>query len=187
MLMRDQTKSSKNAAISSKAVQKATGKSWEEWFAVLNELKAAELSHPAIVGKLYSDYGVDEWWAQMITVEFERTIGRREAGQRCDGTYATSASKTLSSNMDTALECRQTLVCRAQDFNGVAFSAQPSINKTDKWRYWRVKLADGARINVNITQKEADKTLLSVQHEGLQNKEDIEHWKTFWKSYLSNL
>jgi hypothetical protein len=186
--MNNKPKKPKNATtISEEAVRKATGKSWEDWFAVLNAIKAAELSHPAIAGKLYDDYGIEGWWAQMIAVEFERSIGRRETGRCCDGTYAASSSKTLQGGMDAVLERWQALVDPAQDFNGVAFSAEPGVNKTDKWRYWRVKLADGSRINVNITQKDASRALLSVQHESLQYKEDIERWKAFWKGYLSNL
>ena len=126
--MNNKPEKPKNAtAISEEAVRKATGKSWEDWFAVLNAIKAAELSHPAIAGKLYDDYGVEGWWAQMIAVEFERSIGRRETGQRCDGTYAASSSKTLQGGMDAVLEWWQALAGPAQDFNGVAFSAEPGV------------------------------------------------------------
>ena len=73
--------------ISGAAIEKATGKSWQEWHKVQRQMKAGELSHKAIAQNLSEQYHVPEWWAQSITVEFERAIGRREVGQTCDGDY----------------------------------------------------------------------------------------------------
>jgi hypothetical protein len=171
-------------SISDSAVTKATGRSWEEWFALLNNVGAEQLSHKEIAHKLYSEHEVEGWWAQNITVEFERLIGRRAHGQRQDGDYEISVNKTFLGTMDRALAAWQALVGDASVFDGVVFSSEPATSKTDKWRYWRVSLADGTRVNVIINQKDAEKAQLSVQHRKLQSKDDAERWKSYWKSYL---
>ena len=55
--------------------------------------------HRDIARWLNREQGVDGWWAQEITVAYERAIGRRQTGQRPDG-YAISASKTVAVPVD---------------------------------------------------------------------------------------
>ncbi len=177
----------KSPTISREAIKKATGKSWQEWFAVLHEMKAGELSHKAIARKLCDVYNVEGWWAQSITVEFERTIGRREVGQTCDGDYQASASKTVTGNMDQALKAWKKYVGNARDFNGIAFANEPRTSKTDKWRYWRVDLADQTKVTIVIGDKGAGKAYLAANHEKLPDKKAVDQWKAYWKDFLNNI
>lgn len=177
----------KTQSISEQAVQKATGRSWEEWFALLNNIQGGQLTHREIAQKLSSEHHVEGWWAQNITVEFERSIGRREHGQRCDGDFEVSVSKTLAGTMDSALMTWQQLVENAVGFNDVAFSNEPNTSRTDKWRYWRVNLADGTRVNILFSQKDPGKAQLTVQHTKLQNRDDADRWKLYWKTFLHDL
>ena len=173
--------------ISNESLQKATGKTWEEWFSVLEEEGAQALSHKETANMLVEEHGVDGWWAQGITVEFERAIGRREVGQTSTGDYQTAASKTIPGTLDEALESWEKLVGEARDFNSVAFADEPSSSHTDKWRYWRVSLADGSKVTVVIGDKGADKALLAINHEKLSDKEAVDRWKSFWKDFLQGL
>lgn len=177
----------KSQTISSKSVEKATGKSWDVWFTLLEKMKARDMTHKDIARKLGDEYGVDGWWAQNITVEFERMIGRREIGQTRDSNYQTGASKTLGGTMDDVLKAWQKLVGNARDFNGVTFSAEPGITKTDRWRYWRVNLTDGTKITVAISNKGSGKSHLAISHEKLPDAEAFERWKLYWKDYLCGL
>lgn len=172
--------------LSAAAIKKATGKSRDEWIALLTKIKAETLSHKEIAAKLYDDYNVKGWWAQMLTVEFERSIGRREVGQSCEGDFGTSVNKTLAGTMDSALSNWQKLVGDRREFDGVAFAHEPNITETLKWRYWRVSLADNSKININIMQKNPEKAAFSLQHEKLQNQNDIERWKKYWKTFLTD-
>jgi len=177
----------KSQTISDEALQKATSKSWKEWFALLKKIKAGELSHKEIARKLADEYGVDGWWAQSITVEFERSIGRREVGQTCEGDYQTAASKTLVGDMDHALRIWQKHIGTRKDFDKVKFAGAPSVSKTDKWRYWRVSLSDGSKVTVVIGQKAGDKTSLAVNHDNLSDKKAVDRWKLYWKNFLQKL
>ena len=80
------------------AVVAATGRPREEWFAVLDAARAAAATapwpHPQIVAVLV-ERGVDDWWAQSITIAYEQARGLRVPGQRADGTFETSVSVTV--------------------------------------------------------------------------------------------
>ncbi len=175
----------KSQTISSEAIKKATGKSWQEWFTLLHQMKAGELSHKAIARKLYDEYKIAGWWAQGITVEFERAIGRREIGQTCDGDYQASASKTVTGTVDQALKAWKKYVGNVRNFNGVAFANKPRTSKTDKWRYWRVDLADQTKVTIVIGDKGAGKAHLAANHEKLPDKKAVDRWKAFWKNFLN--
>ncbi len=177
----------KSPTISNETVRKSTGKSWGEWFVLLKKIKAQQLSHTEIAQRLCDEYGVPGWWAQTITVEFERKIGRRELGQTCDGDYQASVSKTLPGTMDDALKKWQKYVKSKKDLCGVKFSTKPNASKTDKWRYWRVDLADGTKITVIFGNKGSGKAHLAVNHEKLPNAKAVAHWKSYWKEFLKGL
>ena len=58
--------------ISDAAVRKATGKSWDEWFAVLDSEGADALPHKQIARLLYDKgYIASSWWCQTVTVAYE--------------------------------------------------------------------------------------------------------------------
>src|SRR5262245_8370585 len=82
------------AGMSDRAVQARTGRTWAEWVAVLDAIDAAKLQHGEIASHLYEKLGVDGWWAQMVTVGYERIRGLRDKGQRRGGGYEINKSKT---------------------------------------------------------------------------------------------
>lgn len=177
----------KSHTISEQAVKNATGKSWAEWFEVLAKCKADQMPHKEIARKLQDVHGVDGWWAQSITVQYEKAIGRRVDGQVAKGNFQTSSSKTLDGDIDTVLDLWQKVVGKATEFNGVALSGKSKVSKSDNWRYWKVDLQDGTKISVVIGSKADNKSTLAVNHEKIPNSESAEKWKTFWKEYLKQL
>ncbi len=172
--------------ISTLAIEKGTGRPWEEWLAYLESINAPQLSHKEIAKKVY-DKGAPGWWAQTVTVAYEQHIGRRVPGQDCDGEFSVSVGKTLDGTFDQALETWVKLVGGRNEFSEITISRAPEITTTDKWRYWRCGLADGSRVNVNIYQKVPGKAALSVQHEKLESSEQVEHWRPYWKELLKKL
>ena len=58
--------------ISNRVVKTGTGKTWDDWFSILDEAGEAKLGHRAIVAVLQKYYQVDDWWQQSITVAYER-------------------------------------------------------------------------------------------------------------------
>ncbi len=82
------------AGVSSAAVQRATGKTWAEWLAILDAVGARQMAHPDIALYLSREQGVPDWWCQMVTVGYEQARGLRAVHQKTDG-FTANASKTI--------------------------------------------------------------------------------------------
>ena len=172
---------------STEAVKKATGKSLEQWFKILDGIAAEKLPHKEIAEKLKGEFGTSGWWAQMITVEYERKIGRRVVGQTSTGDFHATATKTVVGTMDDALRQWQQASDNKDSFGSIKITVKPRVSKTEKRRYWRTSLADGSKITVVIASKSHDKSLIAIDHESLQDQEAIKRWKAYWKGYLKGL
>lgn len=170
---------------SDQSVHKATGKVWDEWFSELERIKAHELTHKDMAAMLVDKYDVSAWWAQSITVEYERFIGRREVGQSCEGDYQAGASKTLPGTMDEIFDGWLEFVTGKGMLNDDKYADEPTTSKTEKWRYWRVNLQGGSKVNIIINQKAQGKVHLAVNHEKLPNTDAVEDWKKFWRGYFA--
>ncbi|HCU65275.1 MAG TPA: hypothetical protein DF774_05870 [Rheinheimera sp.] len=162
----------------------ATGRSLQSWFDFLTAHQAGNLNHQQIAALLKSQPGVSDWWAQSLTVKFEQHLGKRQPGQDCSGQFKLSVNKTLSGKLDEALTLWLQAVAGIQSFNQVQLKTQPRVSQTEKWRYWRCELADGSRLALHIQQKATDKVALSLQHEQLTTAEELEQWRSFWKTAL---
>src|SRR5262249_51166769 len=83
------------AGMSDVSVAKKTGRTWAEWVRLLDKAGAAHKSHREIV-EVVSSSGMPDWWAQMVTVGYERIRGLRARGQRRDGSYEATKSRTFA-------------------------------------------------------------------------------------------
>lgn len=63
--------------VSDEVVKKATGKTWDSWFALLDKSGAKKMDHTEIANFLSTKHIPNGWWAQMVTVEYERTQDKR--------------------------------------------------------------------------------------------------------------
>ena len=84
------------ATFSDKKFIEKTGHGLDYWFEVLDRFGAVEKGHTAAARHLHDAHKVDGWYAQGITVSYERARGVRQANQRCDGAFEVSVSKTLA-------------------------------------------------------------------------------------------
>jgi len=66
--------------VSDAAVQAKTGKTWQEWFAVLDAAGARAMDHKTSAAYLYKQLRLPDWWAQMVTVGYEQARGQSRPG-----------------------------------------------------------------------------------------------------------
>jgi hypothetical protein len=76
-------------------VAAATGRRWEAWFSVLDRWGARQRKHAEMVAFLMEEHDVPGWWAQSITVWYERARGMRLKHQQADG-FTIYASRTIA-------------------------------------------------------------------------------------------
>ena len=66
---------------SEKSVHDKTGRTWDEWFKLLDKWGAKQKKHGEIARWLVEEHQVDGWWAQSITGAYEQDRGIRAPGQ----------------------------------------------------------------------------------------------------------
>ncbi len=166
------------------AVGKASGKGWDEWRTLLDAWGAPEKSHTEIAQYLVEEYGVDGWWAQGITVGYERLIGRRQAGQRNDGSFSASVSKTINASAEKVHAALADETQRSQWLeDGVVNFRTASAPKSVRFD----DLEAGVIFAVFLTARGDEKTSLQVQADKFASKEAGEEWKAAWKPRLAKL
>lgn len=148
------------------------------------------MPHPEIVKLVYAEIEkmTDKpgWWAQGITVAYEQHIGRRAAGQRSDGTFEVSVSRTFNGSREEVFtKCLERLT-NETEFDGRSI-ANVRTSKTLVRSYWRCDLDDGSKLTIAIEQKAPGKVLIVVTHSSLQSADEGSNWREFWKSYTEEL
>ena len=182
----DMVKSSNTSAVAS-----ATGRSWEEWVTLLDKGNARQMNHTQIAALalelMPESMEQKEWWAQHAAVAFEQHAGLRVPGQTSSGDFQLSTTRTVPGDKDETLQAWLEIVESYTEFGGVPVEDEPSTSSTVRWRYWRVTLADGTRVVVNISDKPGGKSTLGLQHSKLASAEAIQYWRPIWKELLAKL
>lgn len=169
--------------MSDEAVQKKTGKTWKQWFAVLDKAGAKKMTHQEIVRYLNSEHAVGPWWQQMVTVTYEQQRGLREQHERPRG-YEISVSRTLGVGVSRVYKAF------ADDKLRKAWLGQDGlvVRKATANKSMRVTWKDGeTSLEIYFLPKGADKSQVVVQHSKLPNSSATSKMKAFWGKTLDRL
>ena len=178
---------------------KKTGHDLAYWFAVLDRFGAVEKGHTAAAKHLCQDHKVDGWYAQGITVSYERARGVRAANQRVDGAFEVSASKVVAASAKQLVKAftdrreRERWIGDANPKLARALAAGLADNKSKgivvrldglvRFRYkW-----DDTTVQFYMSPKPAGKYIVTVQHMKLANGDAVETYRTQWKTALAAL
>lgn len=179
--MTDDDVRSHEAAIGEETLRARTGRTRAEWFADLDGAGAAGWSHQEMAAWLGRERGVEGWWAQSLAVGYEQARGIRAAGQRPDGTFEASASKTVPLDVAATYRLLSDPAQRARwlDMTPVLRGAtEPTIIRWD----W----PDGSRVTVRLDDA-GGRTRVAVQHHRLGDAEALAVMKGFWRDRLAQL
>lgn len=61
--------------ISNEKAKERTGKSWPEWFRVLDTWNAKKHGHKETAKRLTEKFKLGSWWAQVVTIRYEKERG----------------------------------------------------------------------------------------------------------------
>lgn len=167
--------------ISDEAVSTATGKSWDEWFRLLDEAGAGQMTHKEIVALLEPYDHVSGWWQQSIAVAYEKARGLRETHEHADG-YSVSASKTIAAGAEAVFAAWQDEATRTR-----WLADQMTIRKATPPKSLRITWHDGSHVDVYVYPKGDAKSQVSLEHRKLPDRDAAERQKTFWKAALEGL
>jgi hypothetical protein len=164
-------------------VAAATGKRWEAWFSVLDRWGARQRKHGETVAFLMEEHDVPGWWAQSITVWYERARGMRLKHQQADG-FTIYASKTIAVPLEVHIDAFVNPRSRRKWLTDGTMSlrtSQPGHTARFDW-------GDGAtRVSVSFEDKGATKATVAVAHERLPDADEAEVTKASWRERLADL
>lgn len=173
----------KTAGLSDAAVQAKTGKTWPEWFALLDHAGAAKWSHKEIAAHLFADQGCTGWWSQMVAVGYEQARGLRAKHERPDG-FQVSRSKTITAEVSAAYKAWHDKRQRKR------WLTDPDliIRKATMDKSLRITWIDGVtHVEVLFYPKGEGKCQVTVQHNKLADAEAGERMKAYWGEQLERL
>lgn len=169
--------------VSSDAVARRTGKSWAEWFALLDAAGAAELDHKGIVAVLAQRHGVGPWWQQMVTVAYEQARGKN-GSQAADDGFQVDVVKTL----ELPLAKLYRFWSEPSERNKWLADDRFSIHKATASKSIRARWGRGvSRIDVDFCEKGPSKSQVTVQHNRIESSDAAEQMKAYWAKKISAL
>ena len=164
-------------------LKEKTGCTWERWVKALDQAKAHTWPHREIAKYVREKYKIPGWWAQTITVGYERIKGLRAIGQRRDGAFEASKSKTFAVPLARLYGAFGNARMRSRWLPGVDLNVRRAMPE----RSMRITWPDGTSVVVGFTDRGATKSQVAVIHEKLPNQTAAARAKQYWGERLSAL
>lgn len=171
------------AGMSDASIKAKTGCNWERWVKSLDHHGADKMSHREIASMVSKTWKVDDWWSQTVTVGYERIKGLRARGQRRDGSYEASKSRTFDVPVTTLFDAwaDKSVRDRWLDVTDVKVRTATSPKSI------RLGLADGRILVVGFIPKGKSKSSVAVTEAKLPDKETADRLKQYWTDQLDSL
>jgi hypothetical protein len=164
-------------------LKEATGKTWDQWFSILDRWGARGRKHPEIARFLMEERGVPGWWAQTVTVWYERARGMRLKHQQASG-FSVSASKTIAVPVGVLFEAFVNERRRRVWLPEATMALRTSRPRRSARFDWE---DGGTRVVVAFEGTGPSKSTVSLAHERLPDADDAETMKAMWRERLLDL
>ena len=181
--MPTKAKTSATPRLSDDAVQAKTGKTWKEWFAILDKAGAKKMTHQEIVKYLNTKQGVGPWWQQMVTVTYEQARGLRDVHQKPGG-YEISVSRTINAPISKLYQAFANDKARSDwlpEEDLAVRKATPNKSMRVTWNDVKTSL------EISFLSKSDHKSQVVVQHSKVPNAKASTTMKAYWGKALDRL
>jgi hypothetical protein len=171
------------AGMSDAVLKAKTGCTWARWVPALDHVQAYQWPHGEIAAFVHEKYGIPGWWAQAVTVGYERIKGLRAKGQSRSGTWEAGRSKTFPVGVRRLYRAFRDRRQRARWLGDVALVVRTAI----AGKSMRVTWPDGSSVELYFVGKGGSKSQVSVQHRKLPDQAAVARSKAFWGERLEAL
>jgi hypothetical protein len=171
------------AGMSDETIKAKTGCTWERWVYALDRRGAEQMSHGEVAALINEKDKVDGWWSQMVTVGYERIKGLRARGQRLDGTYEASKSRTFNVPVTKLFEAWADAGVRSRWLNGESVKVRTAASP----KSMRLDSTDGGIVAVWFTPKGKSKSSVALAHTKLPDRATADRLKQYWSERLDAL
>ena len=164
------------------SVRAATGRGWDEWCDVIEAWPGHVDGHAAVAAWVHEKNDITHWWAQGVTVGWERITGRRLPNQMSDGTFTAGKTKTVHVESDELRAALLDEATRADLFPGHA----TTLRSKPTSKAIRIAFEHGSAL-FTLTPKPDGRTTVNVSHERLPDLDAVNEWKFYWTDWLEAL
>lgn len=171
------------AGMSDAVLREKTGHPWAHWVDVLDREGAATMAHRDVARIVSEKFKVRPWWTQMVTVGYERIRGRRAKGQRMDGTYEASKSRTYPVSVTALFEAWADPGMRKRWMDGTNVTVRTATAP----KSMRLGLPDRGIVAVWFQGKGKGKSAVSLSHAKLPDRATADRMKQYWSERLDAL
>jgi uncharacterized protein YndB with AHSA1/START domain len=189
-------------AVSDENVKKETGKSFAEWWKVLDAFGGPAKGRREIGGYLYGELKVDPWWSATLQVEYERHKGVVEKDGRGKG-YTICATKSVKAAPEKCFAMWASGEALDEWFgpkNVLDLKAGGSLSNGDGNAadvkgvtpgktirlVWKDASAPGTPVEIKF-QPAPGKTTVMVTHDRLQTREEADGLRAAWGEALERM
>ncbi len=173
----------KLAGRSDAVLKEKTGCGWERWVKALDRARAYTWPHREIAKYVQEKYQVPGWWAQTVTVGYERIKGLRAIGQRRDGSFEAGKSKTFAVPLARLYAAFHDARLRARWLPGVDLT----VRTATRGKSMRVTWPDRTSVVVGFASRGPAKSQLALQHGKLPDRAAVTRVKQYWAERLGVL
>ena len=171
------------AGTSNATIKAKTGCTWERWVRALDHHGAEQMSHSELATLVNTKYKIPGWWSQTVTVGYERIKGLRARGQRRDGTYEATKSRTFNVPVKVLFDAWSDAKMRRRWLNGENVKVRTATSP----KSMRLDWTDRSIIAVGFAAKGKSKSSVAVQHEKLPDRDTANRLKQYWSDRLDAL
>jgi len=181
------------------AVKKTTGKKLNHWFSCIKKEGMENSAHKEIAAFLREQKNISSWWAQQITVLFEKQSGRRVTGQTVDSGFQIGVTKTINTDVRKVWEyavSKEGMYLLTGDRinagnvieqnrtgeNGIEYcitTFRPRTHWRMKWR--KPEWPSHSIVQVRVYTGSSGKAVMAIHQEKLRRPEDRQEMKAWWK------
>jgi hypothetical protein len=164
-------------------LKERTGCTWERWVKALDRSKAYTWPHREIARHVHDRYKIPGWWAQTVTVGYERIKGLRAVGQRRDGFFEANKSKTFTAPLERLYHAFSDKRTRERWLPGVDLT----IRTATRGKSMRITWPDQTSLVVGFARTGNGKSQVALQHGKLPDQGSATRMKQYWSERLKDL
>ena len=163
-------------------IRERTGRAWAEWRELIDAWPGHRQGHAAVASWLQDEHGVHGWWAQAVTVGWERITGRRLPNQMDDGTFTSNRSATIATDVAALRELLLDEDGRAALFPGL----DPELRSRPTSKNVRIGLGGGVA-EIALAPRADGRATITVSHSKLSSPQEVATWRGYWGGWLEAL
>jgi len=169
--------------IDDETVKAKTGRSWHEWFDILENASADKLNHQEIANLLSRRHDLNDWWSQMVAQVYKQHTRIHEQYEQTEG-FEISVNKTFQIDVRTIYAAWVTDEKRRRWLQ----ESPIKITAATRNKSIRAQWADGqSRLSIDFYSKGENRSQVVVQYMNLPSLKAAEDMQTFWKEKLYSL